>query len=302
MEQGKTLCSCHLAEFDAHDVAGMSPVGFDRYRIGERVHRIENDEVGVAEELDESLGIHDVLELVFRVGRVDEALACAIEAIAVGVAAVQLQLRSDGDSRHLCRLSRRKPHELDVRRELVEGNRKAGRGLLQAEGLLEDLVAAVNPDAHAWHVGGPEKREAHDMVPMHVRHEHIHGRRPAGVAGQDVLAERPCAAAHVAHEIFVASGLELHAGGVSAVGAANREGQVLLDELVRFRHGIELPAIAGHQGLHQPVPQVPPGQRDRNRAACTPEPDPHVRPDRRPERIPATATRALRAPSETRPE
>ena len=55
VEQAQVAHPRHLAELDADDVARVAPVLLDGHRLGERVHGVEDDEVGVAEELDEGL-------------------------------------------------------------------------------------------------------------------------------------------------------------------------------------------------------------------------------------------------------
>src|SRR5207344_250237 len=54
---------------------------------------VEDHDVGVPEEVRERLGLGAVLELVLGIGRVDHRLAFVLEAEAVGIAAVQLQVR-----------------------------------------------------------------------------------------------------------------------------------------------------------------------------------------------------------------
>ena len=94
VEQAQMARAGHLAQLDADDVARVAPVGLDRDRVGERVHRVENDEVGIAEELDEALGVARVGERVLGIGRVDDDPALRLEAVAVGVAGVALEHRA----------------------------------------------------------------------------------------------------------------------------------------------------------------------------------------------------------------
>ena len=157
VEEDEVLGARHLAQLHADDVARVAPVGLHADRLGERVHRVEDHHVGVAEEGGEVLGLGAVLELVLGIGRVDHRLAVALEAVAVRIAAVQLQVRRHREAVHLVGLVGLELHELDRGAELLPPHREAGRRLLQAEGLLEDVVAAVDADLRPRHVRGPKK-------------------------------------------------------------------------------------------------------------------------------------------------
>lgn len=68
MEHRESRHAGILAEFDGDDIAGMPPIGFHRNGIGKTVHGVENDEIGVLEEIDEGALFGAVVELVFGIG------------------------------------------------------------------------------------------------------------------------------------------------------------------------------------------------------------------------------------------
>jgi len=301
VKEHQVLHACHLAELDADHVARMAPVFLDRDRLGERVHGVEDDEIRVAKEGDDRLGLRAVLELVLRVGGVDDALAADLEAIAIGVARVALQLRRHLHAADFERVSTREAQERDVGVELLERHREAGRRLLQAKRLLEDVMAAVDADLRAAPVSGTEEGKPHDVVPVRVRHEHVDGRRASALARHDVIAEGARAATHVADEVLVRSQVELDARGVAAVGMAEREGQLGAGEGIGLAIGGEAPAGSGDQRLRQLVADVGRGQADRDGAARTPEAYAHraLSPGRRPAPPAATPRRAPRVSCRT---
>ena len=120
--------------------------------------------------------------------------------------------------------------EFNPARKRFEVDREVGRGMLEPKGLLDHVMAAVNPNLRTGGVGRSEKREAHDVVPMHMGHEYIYDHGLRRLARHDVLAESPSAAAHVAHQVFGTSGLDFHAGGMSAIGLRYREIEIVVDE------------------------------------------------------------------------
>ena len=100
--------------------------------------------------------------------------------------------------------------ELDVAPKHREVHRKRRRVLLPPQRRLELLVAAVDAHPVARDVGRREERQAHDVVPVQVRHEDVIGlRRDGAVPRERRLAERPHAAAQVAQHVFRAAGLDL---------------------------------------------------------------------------------------------
>src|SRR4029453_17329774 len=78
-----------LAQLDADDVARMPPVRLDRYRVRKRVHPVEDHEIGIAEEIGETLRLVR-LERVLGIGGINHRPAVLLEAISIGVAAMAL--------------------------------------------------------------------------------------------------------------------------------------------------------------------------------------------------------------------
>ena len=86
-----------------------------------------------------------------------------------------LQLERDRHAGDVVPLAGLEPHELDVGAERVEVDRERRLLLLPAQRRLEMLVAAVDDHAVAGNVGRREERQPHDVVPVHVRQEHVVG-------------------------------------------------------------------------------------------------------------------------------
>ena len=117
---------------------------------------------------------------------------------------------------------RLEPEEFDRGAKRREIHRKRWRQLLTAQRLLERRVTAVDAQAVAGNVGGCKKREPHDVVPMHVRHEDvIRLRRLGAMARQRGFAERSDATAKVAQNVVRFARLDLDARRMAAVGSAD---------------------------------------------------------------------------------
>src|SRR5262245_65285093 len=100
MVQTEALGASPLARLQADDVARVPPVLLDRRRLGERVLRVEDHEIGIAEELHEALDLSEIVLLVLGVGRIDDDPAAPLKSIAIGITAVALELglhREAGD-------------------------------------------------------------------------------------------------------------------------------------------------------------------------------------------------------------
>ena len=149
VEQAEMTRPRHLAELDADDVARVPPVGPDRDGVGERIHRVEDHEVGIAKERDVAFRLHRVVELVLGIGRVDDRLAVRLEAIAVGIAGVPLQHRRHRHARDRMGTLGLEVDEIDVGVQEREIHRKRRLVLLAAQRRLEPRVAAVDVDAVA---------------------------------------------------------------------------------------------------------------------------------------------------------
>ncbi|MNC85495.1 hypothetical protein D3C83_10960 [compost metagenome] len=168
VKQAQAPGARHLAQLDADDVAGVTPVFLDRNRLGERVHGVENHQVRAAEQRNERLGLARVAELVLGIGRIHHALAAALEAVAVGIAGVRLQHRGYRHARDVVSPAGLQLHEFDGCRQAVEIHREGRRRMLLAERAFQRIVAAVDADAVAGEIGGGEKRKPHDVIPVHV--------------------------------------------------------------------------------------------------------------------------------------
>src|SRR5438132_659143 len=115
VEEHQVLDAGHLAELDPDDVAGMAPVSLHRGHLGERVHGVEHDEVGVPEKGDEGLGLAAVFELVLGVGGVDQYFAARLKPIAVGISGMALDLGRHAYAAGRIGLAGHELHELDLR-------------------------------------------------------------------------------------------------------------------------------------------------------------------------------------------
>jgi len=56
MKQDEPLDLRRLCQFDRHDIARMAPILLDRDCVTERIHRIEDQQIGVSVELDKRIG------------------------------------------------------------------------------------------------------------------------------------------------------------------------------------------------------------------------------------------------------
>src|SRR5690242_21682249 len=89
-------------------------------------------------------------------------------------------------------------------------------------------MATVDANAIAANVRRREKREPHDVVPVHVGHEHMVGLRRARAVTRDrTLTERANARAEVAEHVFRGAGLDLDAWTMAAVGAGARHPEAI---------------------------------------------------------------------------
>src|SRR5689334_17068306 len=56
VEQAQAFGTCHLAQFDAGDIARMAPVFLHRRGVGQRIHGVEDHQIGAAEKSYEGFG------------------------------------------------------------------------------------------------------------------------------------------------------------------------------------------------------------------------------------------------------
>ena len=181
-----------------------------------------------------------------------------------------LQHRRDADAADLVPLPGSQAHELELRIEDRKVDREGGRLLLPAQRCFQAIVAAVDHDTVAGHEGRHEERQPHDVVPVQMGQEDVKGLRGAAVLLHRGLAEGAQAAAHVADEVVEAAGLDLHAGGVAAVGALGREGQAG-DDALHVGLGVERSAARGKQRGLQFLAHAVGRERHRQRAARAPK-------------------------------
>src|SRR6516162_2737774 len=132
MKQCKPFDLCCLRQLDRNNVAGMSPMLLDRYRITERVHCIEDQQIGTAAELDEWIGFVEAIIFVLSIGRVDDRFAALVKAIGKRIARVRLFYRGHRKTGDLASPAGFEGHELDPRGERGKIDRKPRSRVLGA--------------------------------------------------------------------------------------------------------------------------------------------------------------------------
>jgi hypothetical protein len=196
--------------------------------------------------------------------------------IAVGIALVMLLDRRHREAGNVVRPIGLQGDELDGRAQRREVDRERRRCVLAAERLLELVMAAVDSDAIARDVGRGEERESHDVVPMHMGHQHIVGlRRTRSVARDRLHGELAGARAEIADQIVRPAGLDLDAGRVAAERARLGKAELLLDEGAGGLRRLEIAPGRPDQGDRDLIAHRDRRQRDRQRAAGAPEDDLH---------------------------
>src|SRR5438067_3965237 len=158
-----------LRQLDRHDIARMTPILLDRDRIAERIHGVEDQQVGVSVELDKRIGFIGLGTLVLAIGGVDDRLPALGKAIPVGNSRVKLFDRGDGKTGYFVSAVGLQGDELDTGTQRVKIDGKPRSRVLGAQRLAEHPVTAVYANPIAWNVSGGEKREPHDVVPVRVR-------------------------------------------------------------------------------------------------------------------------------------
>src|SRR6516162_6144937 len=166
MEQREPLDLCCLRQLDRNDVAGMAPMPLDRHRITERVHCIEDQQIGAAAELDEWIGLVQAITFVLTIGRVDDRLAPLVKTIGIRIARVRLFYRGHRKTGDLARPTGFEGYELDRRGERAKIYGKPRSRVLGTQRLFKHLVAPEDANSVPRNVSGGEKRETHDVVPV----------------------------------------------------------------------------------------------------------------------------------------
>jgi len=154
---------------------------------------------------------------VLGVGRIDDDPAVTDESIAVRITGMALKLRCHAPSCDLIASARLECDEFYRGAEAIKRYWETGRVLLAAKRFFEIRVTAVNPNSVSRDVGGREKGEAHDMVPVKVGLEYVEDVGLGGtVTGNYVVSKGAYAAAEIAQHMLVVTRIELHAGGIAS--------------------------------------------------------------------------------------
>src|SRR6185369_17918163 len=133
-------------DVDADHVARMAPIRFVVDRFFERVHRVENHQIGAVVEFDHCACLGIGIELVLAVGGVDERFAVFLETVTAGIAGMRLELRFDSQAIDLIPAAGVEMDKADVSAEPLPWNRKARTGVLPMKSFLQHAqrMAAVN--------------------------------------------------------------------------------------------------------------------------------------------------------------
>src|SRR5215510_3221357 len=103
--------------------------------------------------------------------------------------------------------------------QILPIHRKAGSCVLPVKCLLQDResVTPIDTNGIAWNVGGREKGEPHDVIPMHMGHEEVIDLRGAwAVLAHDLLPKAAQTRAHVADHVLCAAN-EFHTRRVATI-------------------------------------------------------------------------------------
>src|SRR6516162_6249287 len=192
MEQCEAFDLCCLRQLDRNNVAGVAPMLLDRQRVTERVHCIEDQQIGVPVELDKWIGLVEAIIFVLAIGRIDDGLGSLGKAIRIRITRVKLLHRSHRKTGDLANLAGFEGHELDRRGERAKIYGKPRSRVLGAQRLFERLVAAEDANSVPRNVSGGEKREPHDVIPMGMWQEDVEAvLAPAAMLPQNAIAELP---------------------------------------------------------------------------------------------------------------
>src|SRR5437762_8513827 len=104
-------------------------------------------------------------------------MSAALEAVTVRTAGVILLYQRHAQPGNLMPFARIQRNELDARTKRRKIDRKRWRRLLSAQRRLEVGMSTVEEQPIAGNVRRPEKRQPHDVVPMHMGHEDVIGLR-----------------------------------------------------------------------------------------------------------------------------
>src|SRR5215470_16526068 len=186
---------------------------------------------------------------------------------------VGLYFGLDPKTIHLIPLLRLQMDQLNVRSQALPVHWKAGVGLLAVQSLLQHWEGMAPMDANgvAGDVGGWEKGEPHDVIPVHMGHEKIiHLGCAWTVLAHDLLSETPQPRAHITHHILGATH-DVHTRGVATIAVPDRKIEFLINEALDSRLVIKASAVSLQERLLDFATHSGPGHGDRNGAACSPK-------------------------------
>src|SRR6516162_11258659 len=135
----------------------MAPMLLNRHRVTERVHGIEDQQIGIPVELDKWIGFVKAIILVLAIGRVDNGLSPLGKAIGIRITRVKLLYRGYRKTGDLANLAGFEGHELDRRGKRAKIDGKPRSRVLDTQRLVERLVATVNANSISRNVSGGKK-------------------------------------------------------------------------------------------------------------------------------------------------
>src|SRR6266480_7110075 len=146
-----------------------------------------------------------------------------------------LKLRGHAPSSDLIASARLECDEFYRGPEAIKRHRETGRVLLATKRFFEIGVTAVNQNPVPRDVGGGEKGEAHDVVPVKVGLEHVEDVGLGGtVTGDYMVSEGAYAAPEIAQYMLVLTRIELHAGGIASESVRNGKVKLRVDPCPRL--------------------------------------------------------------------
>ncbi len=166
VEDDELFDLCAGGELDCGYVVRVPPVALGSGGFLEGVLPVEDEHVGVAEEIHERVVRLLGLGAMLGVGGVDDGFAVLFESIAPGIAGVLLLDGADGDVAHFKGVAGLADVELDVCLHCLEGDGEARCGHLCTYRSFGLGVEAVKDDSIAGDVSGGEKGETLYVIPV----------------------------------------------------------------------------------------------------------------------------------------
>src|SRR5438552_11083795 len=141
-----------------------------------------------------------------------------------------LKLRGHAPSSDLIASARLECDEFYRGPEAIKRHRETGRVLLAAKRFFEISVTAVNPNSVPGDVGGGEKGEAHDVVPVKVGLENVEDVGLGGtVTGNYMVSEGAHAAPEIAQNIPDVTRTDPHAHKIAPASVPDRKTNLRVD-------------------------------------------------------------------------